>query len=83
VDKQFKLKVAPDGIVTAIYSDSLVDLLAEGRTEIKRVSAVEPTSDGNGWLADLAVVNGPVLGPFPLRAEALAAEVAWLEDRLF
>ena len=32
-----------------------------------------------GWLADLSPVNGPVLGPFDRRSEALAAELAWLE----
>ena len=30
------------------------------------------------WFADLAPVGGPRLGPYHLRGEALAAEVAWL-----
>ena len=81
MDKQFKLAVAPEGTITAIYSDSLADLLAEGRTEIVRASAVEPTQDGTGWLA--AMNNGPILGPFRLRQEALNAEVAFLERQLF
>ena len=38
-----------------------------------------PTRDGR-WHADLRPVGGPVLGPFDRRSEALAAEVAWLEE---
>ena len=33
------------------------------------------------WIADLRPVGGPVLGPFLLRGEALAAEREWLEER--
>lgn len=32
-----------------------------------------------GWAADMSPVNGPALGPFRLRAEALDAERGWLE----
>ena len=81
MDNLFKLAIAPDGVVTAIYSDSLADLLSEGRTEIKRASAVEPTQDGTGWLATMT--DGSILGPFKLRSAALAAEVEYLEARLF
>jgi len=35
-----------------------------------------------GWAADLAPVGGPVLGPFARRADALAAEVAWLKEAM-
>jgi hypothetical protein len=38
---------------------------------------VEPDSDGNWW-ADMGPVEGPVLGPFGTRGEALAAERGWL-----
>lgn len=31
------------------------------------------------WIADLSPVNGPSFGPFRVRAEAIAAEVDWLE----
>lgn len=31
------------------------------------------------WWADLTPVEGPVLGPFTKRSEALAAEAEWLE----
>ena len=39
---------------------------------------VEPEEQGR-WLADLSPVNGPVLGPFDHRSEALQAEHDWLE----
>ena len=31
------------------------------------------------WTADMGPSGGPVLGPFALRAEALAAEYQWIE----
>jgi len=34
------------------------------------------------WFADLAPVNGPVLGPFPERHSAIDAEVAWLQRNI-
>ena len=46
---------------------------------IQRGSHVEPNERGQ-WLADLAPVGGPVLGPFRLRSEALEAERDWLEQ---
>jgi hypothetical protein len=71
------LVVGPGGTVRAIYSEEIV-LAAIGRPDITRASRVEPNPDGH-WLADLTLVNGPVLGPFDRRSEALAAEHAWLE----
>ena len=38
---------------------------------------VEPTADGR-WIADLWPVDGPPLGPFPSRSQALSAEHNWL-----
>lgn len=78
------LTIQPDGTVRGIYSDSL-DFralgAALGELEIRRASRVEPTEDGR-WTADLALSGGPVLGPFGLRSEALAAEVAWLREHV-
>ena len=70
------LVVAPDGTVQAIYDEAL-DLTLLGRLAIRRASHVEPTPEGR-WQADLSPVNGPVLGPFDRRSEALEAEHAWL-----
>lgn len=68
---------APDGTLTAIWNDELASLVSEGKATISRASHVEPTEDGK-WTADLGPVGGPVLGPYPLRREALDAEIAWL-----
>ncbi|MDP1799462.1 MAG: hypothetical protein Q8K78_18340 [Planctomycetaceae bacterium] len=74
------LLIAPDGTATAIYGES-IDLHALGAVSITRASHVEPDDFGQ-WFAE--IVDGPTLGPFPRRSEALAAEVVWLtEHRLF
>ena len=72
-----KLLIRPDGTVRAIYSEA-IDLGVLGRPTIARASHVEPDGQGR-WLADLAPVAGPVLGPFDRRGEALEAEYNWLE----
>ncbi|MBP62012.1 MAG: hypothetical protein CMJ62_10870 [Planctomycetaceae bacterium] len=73
-----QLVVQPDGIVRCVY-DEAIDLRQLGELTVQRGSSVEPDLSGR-WIADLAVVNGPKLGPFDRRSEALAAERAWLED---
>jgi hypothetical protein len=72
-----KLLVQPDGTARAIY-DEMIDLAVLGQVTITRASHVEPDEQGR-WLADLSPVNGPVLGPFDHRSEALQAECEWLE----
>ena len=47
--------------------------------DVEWVGLTEPTPSGD-WLADLAPVDGPQIGPFDKRSEALAAEVAWLQQ---
>lgn len=69
--------VAPNGVLRAIY-DETIDLAALGRPVIRRASHVEPDQTGR-WFADLSPLNGPRLGPFDLRSQALAAEQAWIE----
>ncbi len=70
--------VQPGGSVRCLYGEELaLDTL--GRLSIARGSHVEPTPDGQ-WTADLSPVNGPVLGPFRSRSEALSAERRWLEE---
>ena len=71
-----ELVIQVTGAVRCVYGEDL-DLQALGQVEIRRGSHVEPTAAGQ-WTADLAPVNGPLLGPFATRGEALAAEVAWL-----
>ena len=65
------------GAVRAIYTEEL-ELATLGSPTISRASHVEPDQQGCWW-ADLAPVNGPTIGPFQNRSEALAAEQAWLE----
>lgn len=70
------LIVDPNGDVTTLYTE-LLDLSALGAMNIARASHVEPDQSGQ-WFAD--IVDGPKLGPFARRSEALAAEVAWLTE---
>ena len=63
--------------IRGIYGEE-IDLTALGQVSISRASHVEPDAQGRWW-ADLTPVHGPTLGPFSLRSDALAAEVAWLE----
>lgn len=72
-----QLVIKPSGKILAIY-DETIDLAALGTPVISRASHVEPDDKGR-WIADLAPVGGPRLGPFPGRREALAAERRWLE----
>jgi hypothetical protein len=72
-----QLVIDAAGTIRCLYSEEL-DLATLGNLQIARASHVEPTADGQ-WLADLAPVGGPALGPFTARSAALAAEVEWLE----
>ena len=72
-----QLVITPGGVTRCIYSEQ-IDLTALGSPTISRASHVEPDQQGR-WLADLSPVKGPILGPFAVRSEALAAEHAWLE----
>ncbi len=68
------------GTVRCLY-DEAIDLARLGPLDFRRASHVEPDAKGR-WRADLHPAGGPVLGPFALRSEALAAERIWLEERL-
>jgi len=83
--QEYSIAVAPDGRLMFIYDDHLAGLCEEGEVRTKRVSYVEPAYDrwGQTWTADLSPVNGPVLGPYKLREEALDAETNWLRENLF
>jgi hypothetical protein len=73
-----QLIVNCDGTIRCVYEEA-VDLGSLGTLTIQRGSQVEPDAAGR-WLADLAPVDGPVLGPFNRRSEALDAEREWLEQ---
>ncbi len=72
-----KLVIRPGGQVRTLYFEA-IPLEMLGSTRIVRAGTVEPDVDGD-WYADLRMTGGPVLGPFSVRSQALAAEVAWLE----
>lgn len=72
------LVIAADGQVRGVFAED-INLATLGVPKIARASYVEPDHKGR-WFADLAPVGGPVLGPYDRRAEALEAEVAWLEQ---
>lgn len=72
-----QLLIESSGNIRCLY-DETVSLSAFGQLEIRRASHVEPTPDGC-WQADLSHVNGPMLGPFVTRSQALSAEQQWLE----
>ncbi len=71
------LLVTISGEFRCVYGEA-IDLTTLGKVTIARGSHVEPTSDGR-WTADLNPVDGPILGPFASRSEALEAETEWLD----
>lgn len=71
--------IAVDGKIRFVYTDRLAGLLKLGKATVTRASEVEPYP-GGGWTAQMK--DGPLLGPFTLRSEALSAEVAWLEKNV-
>jgi hypothetical protein len=71
------ISIDRNGGVRAIYSDGF-NWQALGKALIQRASHVEPDHLGL-WYADLTLSDGPTLGPFARRIDAIAAEVAWLE----
>ena len=73
-----QLLIQSDGAVRCLYGEEL-NLKVLGRLSIRRGSHVEPTGNGQ-WTADMSPMNGPVLGPFRARSDALSAERTWLEQ---
>ena len=71
-----ELVIGTDGTVRCLYDETL-DLSRLGNVQIERGSHVEPDRDGQ-WFADLSPVDGPLLGPFLKRSDALDAETSWL-----
>ena len=77
------IRIDQDGRLQFVWDDDVGAALRPlGEMSVQRVSHVEPTTDAR-WEADMSPVSGPVLGPFGRRADALAAEVAWLQVNLF
>ena len=68
--------IKPTGVFVGIYNDTF-DYGELGKPCIRRASHIEPTDDGC-WTADLSPVDGPQLGPFDKRNEAIEAELEYL-----
>jgi hypothetical protein len=79
MSSEMELVVDAGGDVRCIYGEEL-DLREIGKLQITRASHVEPDRDGFWW-ADMGPVDGPVLGPYGSRSEALQAERGWLAVR--
>jgi len=81
-DRPMIINVDPEGTARWIHDDRLAGLMDQ-HTVIRRASHVEPGDPGQGrvplkWYVDLSPVNGPTLGPFGTRRQALDTEAAWL-----
>lgn len=68
------LFISPQGLIRSLYSD-LVEFERLGHITIDRASHVEPDERGQ-WYAH--IIEGPTLGPFSKRGDAIAAEMTWL-----
>ncbi len=73
-----EIVVTSHGMIRTVYCEA-IELHRLGSIDIRRGSHVEPTDDGR-WMADLSPVDGPMLGPFDIRSEALDAELQWLNE---
>ena len=73
-----ELIIETSGDLHCIYSEA-IDLRSLGKPNITRASHVESDTSGR-WIADLTPVDGPKLGSFDKRTDALAAEVQWLRN---
>jgi hypothetical protein len=76
-----QLLIDCQGKVRCLYGES-VDLGSLGKLSILRASHVDADKSGQWW-ADLGPVDGPMLGPFGTRSQALQAETTWLDQHLF
>ena len=70
------LVIETDATVCCLYAEAF-DISSLGEVRIERGSHVEPDDQGR-WFADLSPVDGPLLGPFSKRSDALEAEACWL-----
>jgi hypothetical protein len=71
------ISIDKHGHFRGVYTDSF-PWRELGTPRIQRASHLEPDHLGLWW-ADLSLSNGPKIGPFARRADAIAAEIRWLE----
>lgn len=84
LQKLLTFKIKRDGTIKFIYDDDVFETLKVlGPSSIRRASHVEPIPNTNGlWYSDMSPVDGPELGPFLSRDEALKAEREWIETNV-
>jgi hypothetical protein len=84
------IAITSEGTTEFIYNDEFAELLRSGPHTVERVSNVEYETVGllgskliqkSGWVATMK--NGLKIGPYETREEALKAEVAHLEEKMF
>ena len=71
-----QLVIGTNGTARCLYGED-IDLGRLGTLTISRASHVEPDDSGR-WFASM--IDGPVLGPFVRRSDALQAEADWLNS---
>ena len=69
-----QIVIGTNGTARCLYGEA-IDLGKLGTLTITRASHVEPDDSGQ-WFASM--IDGPVLGPFVRRSDALQAEADWL-----
>jgi len=70
-----------DRVFSYVHRDDVTSLFvpAVNSIHVTRATHVEPYRR-HEWTADLRRIGGTVLGPFPSRNRAVAAELDWLHD---
>jgi hypothetical protein len=71
-----QIVIGTNGTARCLYGED-IDLEKLGTLTISRASHVEPDDSGR-WFASM--IDGPVLGPFVRRSDALQAEADWLNS---
>jgi len=69
------------GVITGHYRNSWVGGWGDLPLQAQQWLAASFTYDPLPWWADMSPVDGPVLGPFTTRDDALKAETEWLLER--
>ena len=75
-----QIVIKPTGVFISIYNDA-IDYGEFGKPQIRRASHVEPDKSGR-WFADMSPIDGPKLGPFDKRNEAIDAELEYVNNML-
>jgi hypothetical protein len=78
------IRINPDGSMAFLHEDSITQTLkSEGDINIKRASDVSYDNRAHGWRVYIPGTKTQLFeGLFTTRAEALATEKEYLEDRL-